>query len=134
MSPHGYKELDHPADLALMVWGEDFIAVLNQAAEGMAALMGVRYDPGKRIEESFAIRRGREEEMLVDFLGEVLFLMEDKHVALSTVAVTFDEEMKMAGVFHPLISVDRWIKAVTFHNLIITKYPDRIEATITFDV
>ncbi|HCU57366.1 MAG TPA: hypothetical protein DF984_03920 [Anaerolineaceae bacterium] len=134
MSPHGYEEFAHPADLALKVWGEDFYSVLQNASEGMAALMGVRYDPSKNIEESFTIRRGSQEEMLVDFLGEVLFLLEDKRIALSAFEITLGKETMITGVFHPLISVDRWIKAVTFHNLIIIQFPDRLETTITFDV
>lgn len=134
MSPHGYEELDHPADLALKIWGEDFQAILNQAANGMAVLMGVRYDPHTRIEESFSIPCGTQEEMLVDFLGDVLFMLEEKRIAMSAFTISSSDEMTVMGVFHPLISVDRWIKAVTFYNLIIQKFPDRLETTVTFDV
>lgn len=134
MSPHGYEEISHSADLALKVWGEDYHAVLHQAVEGMAALMGVRYDPQKSIEERFSIPKGAQEEMLVDFLGEVLFLLAEKRIAMSAFDISLSNEMTVIGVFHPLISVDRWIKAVTFHNLIIHKFPDRLETTVTFDV
>ena len=134
MSPYGYEEIDHPADLALKVWGEDFQAILNQAVKGMAALMGVRYDPHTRIEERFSVSNGTQEEMLVDFLGEVLFLLEEKRIAMSAFTISSIDEITVMGVFHPLISVDRWIKAVTFYNLIIQKFPDRLETTVTFDV
>ena len=134
MSPHGYEEIDHPADLALKVWGEDFPSVLIQAAQGMAALMGVRFDLSEGIEGNISISGGTQEEMLVDFLGEVLYRLEEKRLALSVLSISDSDEMTVSGVFHPLISVDRWIKAVTFHNLEIIQYPDRMETTITFDV
>jgi len=134
MSPHGYEEIDHPADLALKVWGEDFPSVLIQAAQGMAALIGVRFDPNEGIEGNISIPGGTQEEMLVDFLGEVLYRLEEKRLALSVLSISDSGEMTVSGVFHPLISVDRWIKAVTFHNLEIIQYLDRMETTITFDV
>jgi SHS2 domain-containing protein len=134
MSPHGYAEIDHPADLALKVWGEDPYAVLHQAARGMTVLMGVRFDSGSPIEESFAIPNGTQEEVLVDFLGEVLFLLEDKGIVLSSFTITGNDPLTIRGTFYPLVSVERWIKAVTFHNLVFIEYPDKIETTITFDV
>ena len=134
MSPHGYEEIAHSADLALKVWGEDFNTILSQAAEGMFALMGVRFKPDETITECFSISRGSQEEILVDFLAEILFLLEDRRIVLSEFEMEDGDVIQLTGVFHPLLSVDRWIKAVTFHNLAVVAYPDKLETVITFDV
>lgn len=134
MSSHGYEELDHAADLALRVWGEDFGVLLNQAVQGMTALMGIRFDPSHPVEASLSLPNGSQEEMLVDFLGEVLFVMEEKDLVLVKFDVLNHLPFVMKGTFYPIISVGRWIKAVTFHNLVITQSNDQVETTITFDV
>ena len=134
MSPHGYEEIDHPADLALKVWGEDFATILQQAAAGMAVLMGTRFDASQHQRERFTIPKGTQEEMLVDFLNEALYLLEEKRIALSSFTIDSGDGLTISGIFHPLLSVQRWIKAVTFHNLVIETEPERIETTITFDV
>lgn len=134
MSPHGYKEIEHQADLALKVWAEDFDSMLQQAAEGMMVLMGVKADSNSTSEETFIIPAGNPEENLVDFLGEVLYMLEENGLALKTFRFSSGDSLIIIGVYHPVLSVERWIKAVTFHNLVLERHPDRIETTITFDV
>ena len=134
MSPHGYEEIEHQADLALKVWAEDIVSLLHQAAAGMLVLMGVKVDLTRSSEKPFSIPGGNPEENLVDFLGEVLYMLEDNGLALTTFRFSSRDSLKIIGAFHPVISVERWIKAVTFHNLVLERHPDRIETTITFDV
>lgn len=134
MSPHGYEEIEHTADLALKVWGEDFSTLLTQAARGMYTLLGAVCDSGELKEYQFSIKAGSAEEILVDFLSEVLYLAEDKELYFQE--FTFIENcmvMTVGGSCQKIASFAREIKAVTFHNLTIRRTEQGLETTITFD-
>jgi len=135
MVPNGYEEIDHTADLALKVWGEDFYDLLENAVAGMYDLMGIRETPGASVENSFEIKRDPKESILVDFLSECLYLAEVEHQRFADFKFNATEKeiiVKVQGV--GIESIDRNIKAVTFHNLEIKKTSDGLETLITFDV
>lgn len=132
---HYDEEIDHTADLALRVWGDDFNCILIHAAQGMYALMGVTYDLALPVSISFIIEDAEKETMLVDFLGELLYLCEDKQKAFDEFAFEDQHggiEVKASG--YGISAVNRDIKAVTFHDLEIIKSDNGLETTITFDV
>jgi SHS2 domain-containing protein len=135
MPSHGYEEVDHTADIALRIWGENFQVLLQQAADGMYDLMGVIAEPGSHREARFDLSYGTNETLLVDFLSELLYLSEEKGLALKN--FTFferDEKFIVQASGGVIISQDRHIKAVTFHDLDIEIDDGGLEATITFDV
>jgi len=131
----GYEEVEHTADIALRVWGEDFFTLLKQSAKGMYELMGVEGNPGQPTKVFFNISHGSTEMQLVDFLNEALYLVEDQAGYYDN--FTFDNtrgsiDVQASG--YKIISYQRNIKAVTFHNLEVIKTKTRFETTITFDV
>jgi SHS2 domain-containing protein len=135
MAYHGYEEVEHTADIALRVWGEDFLALLEQAAVGMFDLIGVKPKPGSTLESRFEVQPGTHETVLVDFLTELLYLLEENHQALSDLSI----EERDGGLWvslsgYEIASQERLIKAVTYHNLSVKKTRFGWEATITFDV
>jgi len=135
MFPHGYEEIDHTADLALKVWGEDFHALLKQAARGLYDLMGVIPGPDIVSRHEFTIDAGQEETVLVDFLSEVLYLAEDEKLFFED--FMFDEiptGMSISGTCQVVLSLAREIKAVTFHDLTIKRMKAGLETILTFDV
>ncbi|MDY6868478.1 MAG: archease, partial [Chloroflexota bacterium] len=83
MSHYGYQEIDHTADLALKVWGEDFNTLLQQAALGVYDLMGIVVDEDVQIHYNFSIEKAEDETQLVDFLNELVYLAEDKGFCFS---------------------------------------------------
>ena len=135
MASHGYQEVDHTADIALRVWGEDFWALLKQAAKGLYHLMGVVPCAKAPVVEYFVLQQDSLETILVDFLSELLFLAEEKDQTFDT--FSFNEHnnelsVRMAGQM--IHSQERYVKAVTFHNLDIYQTDCGFEVTITFDV
>ena len=135
MVPNGYKEIDHTADLALKVWGNDFFDLLENAAEGMYELMGIREKPGSQAENSFQIENDQKESILVDFLSECLYLAEmENHRFTSFSFKESKKEITVKAQGSVIKTIDRNIKAVTFHNLEIKKKSRGFETTITFDV
>ena len=76
------------------------------------------------------------ETLLVKFLEEILYLLEVEscHVA----GITFEEihETSVRATFDclPLVSLEKAIKAVTFHELEVRKRPSGYETVLVFDV
>lgn len=135
MSPPHYEEIDHTADLALKVWGEDFKALLRHAALGLYDLMGVKELAGSYYQRQFTIEGGSLETILVDFLNELLYLAEEKKAIFTS--FKFDDIVDCMEVHcegQKILSICRNIKAVTFHNLTIEKTDRGLETIITFDV
>ena len=135
MASHGYQEVEHTADIAFRVWGEDFQTLLGQAAYGLYDLMGVVPHADKPVARYFVLQQDSLETILVDFLSELLFLAEDKNQIFDT--FSFDEQddgltIRMTG--QKILSQERYVKAVTFHNLDVRRTDCGFEATITFDV
>lgn len=135
MVPKGYEEIDHTADLAIKVWGRDFYELLENAVEGMYDLMGIREKPKSSAKNSFKIERDQLESILVDFLSECLYLAEVEHQRFT--AFSFNEaekEITVEAQGTGIATIDRNIKAVTFHNLEVKEISNGLKTTITFDV
>jgi len=135
MVPYRYEEISHTADLALRVRGENFHDLLRHAAQGMYHLMGAGIGNNTSIDEAFTISHGSHEEILVDFLNELLFLCEAHGKVLT--AFQFSEGangLQVRAVGHTLDGIVRPIKAVTFHNLVVNQSGKDYETVITFDV
>ena len=135
MSPNSYEEIDHTADLALRVWGEEFYSLLDHSAHGMYHLLGITANHTYPVEWMFMIEDGSRECMLVDFLSEVLYLCEDKKFVFNKFQYCHsDGNLKVNATGFQKVSMKRMIKAVTFHNLEIKETEFGFETTITFDV
>lgn len=135
MLPHGYEEIEHTADLAIKVWGEDFFSLLRQAAIGLYDLMDCEINPDTQVKGQFHVAAGESETILVDFLGELLYLSENQGRAFKAFEFNENEHglwIQVSG--YEISSIGRQIKAVTFHDLDIHTTESGLEATITFDV
>lgn len=135
MTSHGYEEVDHTADIALRIWGEDFQVLLQQAACGLYDLMGVTTEPGSQLKVQFDLSLETNETLFVDFLSELLYLVEEKGQAFDHFSFyESDNTLTVQASGHLVSSQDRHIKAVTFHDLDVEESDRGLEATITFDV
>lgn len=132
-----YEEVSHTADLALGVRGDSLAELFAHAAEGMFALMHhPRGDEELSLNHRILLRADDPETLLVDWLGELLYLSESKrarydvfHVHRVTPTVL---EATVDGQRAP--PPERGIKAVTFSGLEIVRTCDGYECQITFDV
>ena len=135
MKNGGYEEIDHTADLALRVWGEDFYALLIQSAKGMYELMNLEYDPNSEGRFQFLIKLSECENMLVDFLSELLFVSEDKQKSLADFSFEKSgDRVNITAKSYAIQKLRKNIKAVTFHDLEIKWTEKGQETVITFDV
>jgi SHS2 domain-containing protein len=135
MAVHGYAEVDHTADIAIKVWGEDFFMLLTQAAQGLYTLMGIVTDTGSSMAYEMSIPLGNRETILVDFLSELLYLVElDSLILDDFVFFEGQADITVQSTGHKIRSQERAIKAVTYHLLNVKKTATGVTATITFDV
>jgi SHS2 domain-containing protein len=131
----GSREIKHTADWALEVWAEDLPDLLQAATEGMYALMGIRVDKPFESELEISLDLSDNESLLVTFLSELLFRLEQEKIAYYLVEVNFIKDttvMKLRGGRAILQSKE--IKAVTYHDMQIRKTKNGLRTTIVFDV
>ena len=132
----GNQEIEHTADTALHVWGPDLPALFAEAAIGMKRLMGMRIEEGGTLSRSLVVEALDLESLLVNFLEEILFFGEHENLGFDRFEVEINGEYKLnAKMFGArIVQKSKEIKAVTFHNLNISKTESGYEVIIVFDV
>lgn len=132
----GYKEIQHTADLAIKVWSVTPEGLFTIALEGMYQLMGVSSnlpDEMKKIKIELISRDL--ESLLVSFLSECLFFYEINNWQLIPEDLSIINNNLIANMrIQPIISLNKEIKAVTFHNLAIIQKADGFSTILIFDV
>jgi SHS2 domain-containing protein len=140
----GFEPVDHTADVALRVWADSLEELFRQAACGMMALLT---DPAqvKPASETRVTVTGMDlEELLIAWLGEILYRFDTDRVLLVDfepphIERTGDGFRLSAGArgarwdpaHHAIRSA---VKAATYHGLRLEPGPDgRYDLTIVFD-
>ncbi len=132
-----WEELEHTADWALHVWGQDLRALFENAARGMVQLVGGEADPAETpIRHTIELEAPDPETLLVDWLSELLYLIEDRGIVFEDIAVRSLEGLRLTAEVagRPGGRFTKHIKAATYHNLSIHCEAGRCETTIVFDV
>lgn len=133
--PAGFREIEHTADWELKVWAPDPSALLEQAARGMYDLQGVKLRSGPRLERRFKLAYQELETLLVDFLAELLYLLENERLAFDQFELSLSEDSLQAALSGvPIESLAKEIKAVTYHGLEVKRTERGFEANVVFDV
>jgi SHS2 domain-containing protein len=130
-----FEELPHTADWALRVWAASLPALFAEAAVGMNTLSGVQLAPSPRLSHSFAAEAPDVESLLVQFLSELVYLAEQENQGFDAFEISLiGLELKAVMAGAPLLSLNKSIKAVTYHNLQIRQTDAGFEVEIVFDV
>lgn len=137
MSSQPWEEIEHTADWALRVWGDDLRALMEHAACGMMSLLGDATLNEITFQRSISIQAIDAEMLLVNWLTELLYLVEDEGIVFSEISVHradatgLDADVQ-GGV--PGEEMRKHIKAVTYHMLEIRPSERGLETVIVFDV
>lgn len=135
MSLSGFREIEHTADWELEVWAPNFARLLEEAARGMYALAGIRLAASPRYERRLALVADDDENLLVNFLSELLYTAEMETLAFDDIRVQVESCVlgaELRGA--PIAEYAKEIKAVTFHRLNVQRLPDGLRVRIVFDV
>jgi SHS2 domain-containing protein len=130
---HGYELLEHTADVGVRARGRTVEEVFEQATLGLAELIGGQAGedgataappeaqaPGEAV--TVRVEAGDLGGLLVDWLGEVLYLHEVREAAVGSVRVTHAGDGRAEGtvVLRPVTGgrfEGTQVKAVTYHRL-----------------
>jgi SHS2 domain-containing protein len=130
-----FEEIQHTADWSLHVWATDLPELFSESARGMNALSGTRLSPAPKISRSIESVAPDHESLLVSFLSELVYFGEQEKLAFDEFKIRIAENRLTAELDGAaIISMDKAIKAVTYHNLQIRQTLKGFEVEIVFDV
>jgi SHS2 domain-containing protein len=134
----GYEILEHTADIGIHALGPTLVAVFEQAALGLAAILGASADAPRAEVRRVEAEAGDREALLVDFLNELLLLHETEEVALGSVEVRdLSDRHIVADVGVVPVAGETestGVKAATYHGLEIREIEGGFEARVYLDV
>jgi len=131
-----YEEVEHTADAAIRAFGRDLPELFANAAYGMFDLLADMEKLHPTVEREVFLEASDLETLLVDWLGELLYLREACGEAYKEFEIVTLSPRELRAVakggkgFVPRMD----IKAVTYHDLKIEKTEEGYVATIVFDV
>ncbi len=132
-----WEEIDHTADWALRARGPDRRALFEHAAQGMLSLLGGKPADAITTRRQIVLTAPDYETLLVDWLTELLYMMEDGSMLISSVQVHRVEDLSLEAEVEggpPREPPGKHIKAVTYHLLAIRQTAQGYETVIVFDV
>ncbi len=130
-----FEEIQHTADWSLRVWAANLPELFAEAARGMTTLAGARLAASPRTSRTIEISAPDIEGLLVSFLSEILYLGEEEKLAFDEFKIQIVGNRLSAEITGASIrSIDKTIKAVTYHNLLIRQTSRGYEVEIVFDV
>ncbi len=131
-----FEEIEHTADWAYRVRGENLAQLFIQAAWGLYSLVGMQLAPGAQTTRSIQLQGVDRESLLVAWLNELLYLHESEGLGFERLEIQhLDETSIQAKVTGA--PTQQWlkdIKAVTYHNLAICETESGLEVTLVLDV
>ncbi|MEW5986206.1 MAG: archease [Chloroflexota bacterium] len=136
MPDQDFEIVEHTADWAIRVYGRDLRHLLLNAARGMTSLMAADLEAiPLDTERSLEWEAFDDETLLVDWLSELAYLAESEGLvfrdyALAEVAPRHWRAVVRGG---PAAELQKHIKAVTYHNLEITKTAEGLQVTVVLD-
>ena len=133
----GFEEVDHTADHALKVSGTDLAELFISSAEGMTSLMVA--DPqavSQEIAKTIKIKALDTESLLVEWLSELAYWAEAQMLIFKSFRfqIITNSHLEATAAGGKTTELDKYIKAVTYHNLEIVKTRRGYETIIVFDV
>jgi SHS2 domain-containing protein len=133
-----YEELDHTADIRLRVKSPSPDSLFEETALAMMQIVYGELRPGK-IERTIGLESGNTENLLLDFLSEVLFISEVEYLVFSSVTVHISGNSLRAQLTGEPFDPERHrggteIKGISYSGLSIVKEDEGYVLDILFDV
>ncbi|MBU2541785.1 MAG: archease [Candidatus Omnitrophica bacterium] len=135
-----YEIIEHTADIGIKAYGEDLKGLFSNAAVGMFDIIVGKKRDSTGKSQKFEIEKQAEsvEDLLVEWLGELLFLSSIKNIVFETFNIEeLDQRhIKAVAVGTDLgnYSIETEIKAVTYHMLEVVKKDNCWQAQLIFDI
>jgi SHS2 domain-containing protein len=135
-----YEIFEHTADIGIRVRADALDALLADAACGLFSVMVTNFDAVQAVDETTIRVEGRDpEELLHDWLAELLYTFHAKRLAFSEFRVQVDSAGITAVVRGEPIDlarhqIDVEVKAITWHALKVEQAAGRWTAEVIVDI
>ncbi|WP_305042264.1 archease [Geoalkalibacter sp.] len=134
-----YRLLAHTADMGLEAWGESRAELFVQAALALREVIIGQATVRETRHLAFTLSGGDDAELLVNWLAELLFHFECRHFVPAGFILEFSDTQLHARVRgedfdperHP---VEREVKAVTHHQVLVEKTPEGWHGRLYLDL
>jgi len=135
-----YDIIEHTADVAIKAYGKNLSEAFENAAKGMLDIITNNSEIESTGQYTIELEAPDLEQLLVDWLSELLFLNASQNLVFSFFKVNLDEKNKKlsANVFGEKYNISKHkmgveIKAVTYHMLEVrNKKPHHVQ--VLFDI
>lgn len=133
---NGFIEIDHTADISLRIWAPTLEDLFKLAVEGMNSIIGIdlnNNDPGEF--QDFCIEDVDLESMLISLMNEVNYKIQQELVSAVITDILIENKKVTGKMFLKEIkTIQKEIKAVTYHNLKINHSKKGYSVVVVFDV
>ena len=130
-----FEEIEHTADWAFRAFGRDQKELFENAAFALFELEGSAADPSV-IARHVTVGGIDYESLLVNWLSELLYLQETRGETYSRFIVEELTPTILSATIHgaPSGPLNKFVKAVTYHDLKIEQSAEGWQATVVVDV
>ncbi len=134
--------MDHPADIRIEIYGKALEELFLNAADGLSKLLtGPIKVSDSQIEKILALESDSFDNLLVDWLREILFLFNSERFILRKASLKifkdFSLESTLFGfILDPSVQLEDGleIKGVTYHGLLLEEVLEGFVAQVIFDI
>lgn len=137
---NSYRLLEHTADMGIEAQGDTQAELFLQMAVGLRQIITECSDINPQIGMVVEVTGKDREELLVNWLGELVFLLETRHFlpACFTIEAIDEQHLKAhvrGEIFDPARHfLEREIKAVTYHQIRVEPIQDGWTAQVFVDL
>jgi len=139
-----FEEIEHTADIGILVSGETLHELIANLAFGMLNIITNEIDNHPIIKRSIKVEAPSLPDLIVRWLSEINFLLSVEHylvagIEISSIDRTFGNFILSADLYgQDSIPIESFfkteIKAVTYHQLICEKRDDEYIGQVIFDI
>lgn len=134
----GFRVLPHTSEVGLWIGGRDYKTFLKNAALGLFNILGVENTPGPPfIQEKIQLSGISREEILVDWLNELIFLITTKGLFPSHIHFLQCDDRAVHVALELVLLKKRpaiELKAATYHALRVDRERGVFSARVILDV
>jgi SHS2 domain-containing protein len=131
-----FEEVEHTADRALRIGGQDLAELFTNAALGMNSLMVPAAGGRPAVAKEIELAAIDAESLLVAWLSELAFWAETESLVFTHFEFLRISPTRLSAVARGdrMGALEKHVKAVTFHNLEIRSDAAGLTTTVVFDV
>ena len=135
-----YEIFEHTADLGLRVRAPDLAMLFADAGRGLTSMIAANLEAIAPVREvRLEVSGTRRDDLLFDWLSEILYLFESEHLLLSQFNVEVNNDGAQAiARGEPLDEsrhqLEHEVKAITYHGLKVEETPEGWLAEVIVDI